>query len=470
MSGVLRIDPDGPDQPIPRTRRGFVMGLVVAAITGIVVSVFGLIVPGGSDASALQPGTMVLESDSGARYLYVDKQLRPVLNATSAKLVAGGQMTIRTAVANSLQGITRGAPFGIVGAPDDVPAAGMLSRDAWSACAATTRQGSGGPVNQLVLDIGQSAPMTGLTAGEGVLVSDDGSTYLLWNGRRLRLDTAHGVVQALGYGTARQVPVTDGFLNAVPAGPDLTPPALPGLGDSGPDLAGKATRIGQLFDDTVDRHYVLAQQGLVPLTDMQFALLRGDPDIQQQAYGGTTITTPAIGPDDLARHTAPAGTDGVAAVGATLPPAAPRITAVGDQQAVCVALRPGTAAVSASVGVADTADVIANAGPPGQGQGITPSCAGADLIATVPGRGVLVAATAAGGGPAATNYLVTDNGVRYPIPSSDALNKLGYSGPVAVTLPAPVIGLLPSGPSLDPAQLTNGGIVTPHAAPGDCTV
>jgi type VII secretion protein EccB len=470
MSGVLRIDPDGPDQPVPRTRRGIITGLVLAAVVGIVVAVFGLIVPAGSAGSTPQAGTLVLDSDTGARYLYVDKQLRPVLNAASARLVAGGQMTVQTASTNSLRGITRGAPFGIVGAPDDVPPVGMLSGDAWSACATTIHQGSGVPAHRLVLDVGQSTPMTGLTAGEGVVVSGGDSTYLLWDGRRLRLDTGHGVVQALGYGTVRQVPVTDPFLNAVPAGPDLSPPELAGLGESGPDLAGRPSRVGQLFNDAAGRHYVLAQQGLVPLTNTQFALLSGDPDIQQQAYGGNTITTPAIGPNDLAHHMAPAGTGGIAAAAARLPAAPPRIVTVDDQRAVCVSLRPGAAAVSASVGVADTADVTAHTGPPGQGQGITPSCDGADLVAAAPGRGVLVAATAAGGGPGTTNYIVTDSGVRYPIPSSDALQKLGYSSSAAVALPAPIIGLLPSGPSLDPARLTNGGIVTPHVPPGGCAV
>jgi hypothetical protein len=67
-----------------------------------------------------------------------------------------------------------------------------------------------------------------------------------------------------------------------------------------------------------------------------------------------------------------------------------------------------------------------------------------------------------------TPYLVTDNGVKYPIPSAGVVTQLGYRLSAAVSLPTTVLGLLPTGPSLDPRELAHGGIVAPAGSAPPC--
>jgi type VII secretion protein EccB len=467
-SGLLRVDIDGPEQPVPRTTKGTMGGLVLAAVIGVVIALFGIIVPAGSDTSWAQPGALVIDSGTGARYLFVNGTLRPALNVTSARLVAGDKMSVKVVSSDNLHDVRLGPPFGIVDAPDAVPGSGALATGPWSACAANTRRGVGEVSRTSVLTVGTTVPMAGLTVAQGILVAGpDGTDYLLWDGRRLRMVTGRGVQQALGYGAMTPVPVTAPFLDAVPAGPDLVPPAIDGMGTAGPDLGGPPTRIGQLFADAAGKHYVLTAQGLAALSGTQFALLRGDPRTQQQAYGGAAVTAPMVGPDDLARHTAPPGGP-VAVAAAALPPAPPHDVDVRDGQAVCITLRPGTGLVSDGIGVATVDSVTAGAAPPSQGPGIEPSCQQVDLVAVRPGSGALVAAAPAGGGTGSTPYLVGDDGVKFPIASAAVLTQLGYSAGSQITLPATVLGLLPTGPSLDPAELADGGLITPPPRRTNC--
>ncbi|WP_333769023.1 type VII secretion protein EccB [Streptomyces sp. IBSBF 2435] len=467
-SAVLRVDLDGAAQPVARTSKGTLGGLMIAVLAGVIVALYGLVVPGGGDRSWEKPGTLVVDSGTGARYLYIADALHPVLNVTSARLFAGSRLTVKSVGTSALRGVTRGAPFGIADAPDALPPAGDLSRNAWSACVATRSAESSG-VPQLVLGVGQGVRGRALTGGQAIVVSaPDGTGYLLWDGRRLRIDAAEGVTRALGYTGAAPVPVTSGFLDAVPAGPDLAPPDLAGLGDAGPELAGQPTRVGQLFTDQTGRHYVLTRKGLAPLTATVFVLLRGEPGIQRHAYEGGAVTVPTLGPDDFARNAAPKSTAAsLAALGTTFPTTPPHAVTVGETQAVCANLRPSTGAVSSGIGVADSATVRAAAAPPGQGRGITPSCDGADLVAVKGGSGALVAVSPAGGGSGSTEYLVTDNGVKYSIPAG-AAGRAGYTGSDAVTLPATVVALLPTGPSLDLSASAGGGVREPVTTTVSC--
>jgi type VII secretion protein EccB len=374
-------------------------------------------------------------------------------------------MAIRTVSDADVHGVPVGAPFGILGAPDAVPTAAGLAPGAWSGCALTPGNGAN-PAT--VLDVGKPVPVNGLTADQGVLVTGpDRTGYLLWGGRRLRVVAGHGVTQALGYAAVASMPVTAAFLDAVPQGPDLVAPAVDGTGGAGPTLAGRPRRIGQLFADSAGRHYVLTSTGLVPLGATVFALLSGEPATQLGAYGGAAVTTPVLGPADLAAHTAPAEGP-LSAIAAALPTAPPRAVTIHRDDAVCVTLRPGAGAVSDGIGTTTMDSVLANATPPGGGTGVEPSCTPVDLVAVPPGTGALVSAAPAGGGTGRTDYLVTDSGVRYPVPAPSVLILLGYSATSQVTLPATVLALLPTGPSLDPAKLVNGGVVVPPRSPPGC--
>jgi len=458
-SGMLRAEPDAPDTPHGRTTRGALIGLALGLAVCAGVGVYGLVEPGGS-TSWEKPGALVVVNETGARFLYLGGALHPVFNGTSARLLAGTQMTIQDVSQASLNGVARGEPVGIVGAPDGLPPATSLSRGTWLACGVTEASSSGGTMPQLDVGIGLANQGAQLTATQGALVSTpDGTTYLLWDGQRLKVDTADDALQALGFEQDRPTPVTGSFLNALPAGPDLAAPAIAGPGTAGPTLAGAPSKVGQLFSGPNGDHYVLTESGLMPLTATQLDLLRGDPDIQQKAYGGSMVTMAQIGPEDLAANTAP----GVASV--VLPASPPTLVTPGQGQGVCADVHPAGASPVTSVSIVEAAAVAGLV--PAPQPGVVPTCTEADQIAVRPGGGALVRALS-GGGNGTTDYLVTDQGVKYPIPSATVVGSLGYASVTPTAVPDGLLDFLPTGPSLDPSLLTDGGVVDPSAPEAPC--
>ncbi|WP_329569248.1 type VII secretion protein EccB [Kitasatospora sp. NBC_01266] len=462
-SGMLRAEPDTPDTPTGRTTRGAMTGLLLGVLIALVVTVYGLMKPGGS-VGWQKPGALVMVKESGARYLYAGGQLHPVLNEASAKLLAGDQMSLQQVSEASLSGARRGAPVGLVGAPDALPTADELVRGAWLACGVqqpAVAPATGGKP-QLALSIAPVDQGTALTADQGTLVAaPDGNSYLLWQGRRLRVDRQNDALQALGYPTAAAFPVTAALLDTLPVGPDLAAPDIPGRGTPGPTLAARPTRLGQLFTDPSGGHYVLMSAGLTPLTTLQYDLLRGDPRTQSQAYAGAAGDPAPIGPDDLAAHTAPGP-----GLPTGLPSTPPALVNPGPAQAVCADLLPGTGGNPVTTVTVLSAAALGGLAPDAE-PGVAPGCAPADLVAVRPGAGALVRALS-GAGTGTSEYLVAENGVKYPLPSAAAVKQLGYTGAPAQPVPQALLALLPSGPGLDPAALTGGGVVGPAAAASPC--
>jgi hypothetical protein len=87
--------------------------------------------------------------------------------------------------------------------------------------------------------------------------------------------------------------------------------------------------------------------------------------------------------------------------------------------------------------------------PPAVGTpGVTASAQGAALISVAPGDGALIRPQVAPGTGGSSLFLVTDTGVKYPLPAAEAA-ALGYRASEAAALPAALLGLLPTGPALD---------------------
>lgn len=462
-SGMLRVEPDAPDAPLARTRRGLIGGAVLAGLIAIGVALYGVVKPGGA-TSWRTPGTLVLVDDSTSRYLYAGGALHPVLNQASAKLLAGSRMKVTSVTAASLGGTPHGAPVGIVGAPDSVPDAASLDKSAWLACAGRDTNAYGAHREVLSLAIGAEESGRALGDGDGTLVrSPSGGVQLLWHGMRHRLDTDHGAHAALGWANAAPLKVKDAFLNTLTAGTDVAPPPIEGQGDAGPALAGAPTRIGQLFAGPGgQQHYVLRKDGLVALTPMLFDLLRGDPRTQDKAYGGGAVEVRSIGPADLSAHQASAEVENQLAAG--LPATAPHLITATDKQNVCVKVTPGGDSPSTAVVVTDAADVPA--GTPGTQPGIRAGCQPADRVWVRPGRGVLARALSSAGS-GASDYLVTDAAVAYPL-TPQATKQLGYDKAQPATVPGQLLQLLPTGPSLDPAPIARGGVVEAPAKASVC--
>lgn len=67
---MLLADPDAPESPLGRTTRGVLVGVVITALVAAGSLVYGLMSPGGNGAWRAS-GTLVVNRETGARYVYV---------------------------------------------------------------------------------------------------------------------------------------------------------------------------------------------------------------------------------------------------------------------------------------------------------------------------------------------------------------------------------------------------------------
>jgi len=403
----------------PPGRRAGVMllaGALVAALGLAGFAVWGLLQPGGS--TRWRSGqAVIVEKESGAKFVYLDGVLHPVANYASALLILGSAKPATISVARrSLAGVARGAPLGIPGAPDALPRRRDLVGGPWSVC--------GVGVRSVVL--AGSAPRGGSALrSDALLVSTpDGAVHLLWNGRRALVREPSTVLGMLVWGAPR--PVAAALVNALPVAADIARVPVAGRGQPFPPLAG--ARIGQVFLVDGRQHAVALAGGLAPVTPFQAALLIGDPATVDRVRQTAPTPLPPGEYAALPKTTFPGSWDG-------LPVEVPRLATPDPAATVCTVAGGG---------------LVVGSAPP-RGAAISVASVGlADEVSLPPGRGAVVLSRAAPDATDGVLYLVTDLGVRYQVPSPDVLAMLGYAGATPVPLPAEIVALLPTGPGLYP--------------------
>jgi type VII secretion protein EccB len=445
ISALVHGEQDAPETPLRRTTISSFGGLVLGGLGVAGFLVWGLISPGGK-AGALPSGELIVAKQTGTSYIYAQRELRPVLNWSSALLLLGGKAQPQFVSAASLAGIPEGQPVGIAGAPDALPAASVVNKGDWLACAGPQGTGSAAGHPLASLAIGVQTATTPVPAGSAVIVaSPAGLRYLLWQGHRLRMD-APWIQDALGLGGVPAIQVSPTWLNAVPAGPDLRPLGVQGIGGAGPTLGGLATRVGQVLVvhnmGSPSGFYLAEAGGVAPITVTQVALAITDP-ATAAAYRGTSAAEVPVSPAAIAA--APAARQPLAD-GAGAPPRPPTGFQPGGPGAPCIEYPgPGSPRLARLVFAVPPA-----AAPPALGTpGVSASPQTADLIKVVPDGGALVRPQSAPGTSGNSMFLVTDAGVKFPVPSASAATALGYRAGQAAALPAALVGLLPTGPALD---------------------
>ncbi|MGC4879760.1 type VII secretion protein EccB [Micromonospora sp. DT43] len=441
-SAVMQGRPDPHEPPNYRPVLGMVIGILLAIVVAGGFGIYGIFRPGG-DSSWRQAGVVIAVKETGARYLLLEGQLRPVLNYATARLVLGSSTPARLVQVsrNSLKGVPVGAPIGIPGAPDAVPVAERLHSGAWTVCAQPPEP-SGAAATTLLL--GDLTTPVALTDREGFLVvTADRQRYLVWQGRRYRLDERAAV--ALGYAAVEPVFVTPAWLNPVPAGRDLASPEVGGRGSAGPSIGGRASVIGQVYEvrnpaSDVPEMFLSRSDGFVRLSRTAAALVLADPAIRK-AYTGGVIAPIPVRPDELAGATVTGSAEFVDGY----PPEPPKPVS-GPSTLPCVGFRPSKETVTVSLTRVATS-AVRDALPVPR----TAVAAGGtvDRVLIAAGTGVLARNPYAPGGGGAL-YLVSEYGVKFPLPPSGAA-ALGYAGAAPVDVPAELLELLPTGPVLDPA-------------------
>src|SRR5262249_39604010 len=105
---LLRDDSDTVEAPLRRLSGGAAASVMVALLAAAVVGLFGLFSPGGS-TSWQDSGSLILEKETGTRYVYLNGVLHPVINYASARLVLRGGAGVVQVSQSSLAGTPHGA-------------------------------------------------------------------------------------------------------------------------------------------------------------------------------------------------------------------------------------------------------------------------------------------------------------------------------------------------------------------------
>jgi type VII secretion protein EccB len=440
VSALLVAEPETTELPMRRFGAAVFGSVVVAIALFAGFGIYGLLHPGGQRPVQ---NAIIVERETGAKYLYLQGYLHPILNWTSALLILNApQPAVRTMSRGSLRDVPRGAPVGIADAPDTLPVSSALVGPPWTVCSAPRAPTSVTLATQVFVGH-EPAGGVALGAGQGLLVSvgaPSGPRFLLTGGHRLRVRD-NGVLAALGWAGVTPVAVGEAFLNAIPPGPDLAPLVLPGAGTpTGLQVGGAIARVGQLFR-SADQQYIMVDKGLAPVGEVTGLLL------QATGVPVTAVSAPDVGRLLVNTAVEPPG----------FPARRPELRAADSQAAMACAVYRGGGGGDDPVNVETfrevTGDVTgsgtAAAGGPGA-DGVTT----ADRVVLEGGHGALVStATPAGATAPGTVYLVLDQGLKYPLPQKDTDKvraALGYQGVPPVPVPASILALVPTGVALDP--------------------
>ncbi|WP_422742842.1 type VII secretion protein EccB [Mycobacterium sp. WMMD1722] len=444
-SGVALHDTRMLVDPLRTQSRAVLVGALVL-VTGLAgCFVFSLIRPAGSAGS----DPILADRDTAALYVKVGEQLHPVLNLTSARLIAGRPDNPTTVKTAELDQFPRGNLVGIPGAPERMVQ--NTIRDAeWTVCDAVS--GSAPGVTVLAGPIGGGGERAGTLAEDrAVLVANEAGTWLLWDGRRSAVDPANRpVTDALGIPavgvTAR--PIATGLFNAIPEAPPLVAPPVPNAGQPPQFPLPVPAPVGAVvtaFDaDNTIRYYAVLPDGLQPVPSVLAAILRNT-----NSYG--LAQPPRLAADDVARlpvsgvldvEAYPADRISVVDAGAD-PVTCARWAKPIDAEQSSMTLLSGAALPLP--GEVRTLDLV------GAGDGVT-----ADRVALAPGSGYYVQTVGQepGSPTAGSLFWVSDTGVRFGIeqadpaaPGGDTASALGLSDP-ALPIPWSVLAQFAAGPTL----------------------
>lgn len=229
-SGIALHDTRMLVDPLRTQSRAVLMGVLIL-ITGLAgCFVFSLIRSNGQAGN----NAVLADWDTAALYVRIGDQLHPVLNLTSARLIAGKPVNPTTVKSSELDRFPRGNLIGIPGAPERMVQ--NTSRDAnWTVCDTVSEAAQGShAVHSTGVTVIAGTPDSGgtraaaIAPADAVLVEFTGdkgtSTWLLWNGKRSQVDLAnHAITNALGLGADVPAPrpIAAGLFNAIPEAPSL---------------------------------------------------------------------------------------------------------------------------------------------------------------------------------------------------------------------------------------------------------
>ncbi|MFI1988185.1 type VII secretion protein EccB [Actinoplanes sp. NPDC020271] len=427
ISAFVMRETDPAQSPLRRGIGALFGGLMVAILIGAGFGVYGILTKVGGDQWQSE-GSVVVERESGASFVYSAGRLSPALNFTSAKLAAGRpNPTVYRIAAKALAKVPRGVTIGIPNAPASLPEAGQQVGLPWAMCLVP------GENPAATLLVGQSGPAGADLAERGLLVSDSNTNIqLVWHGFKHKIQDAQTTLPGL-YGAVDPTVVSTAWLNALPAGGDIAAIRVQNRGAA-------SKRVPSLTNGTVlavtvgvdaTQFYLVLDDGILPITALQKAVLNASFPAEPKNVPVAVVTGgagPVLKPETGNADAQP-------------PASPPTLATVAAGTTACAVTRSAAKAPSIIVGgpVGALLSAVPTIGSSG-GRAL------ADAVGVPAGRFALVRV------PGSAGYqLVTDLGLRHPVPDADALGRLGYSADSATEIPTALVSSIPAGVTLDPA-------------------
>lgn len=429
MSSALILgDPSMAVNPMKRAVLGLFVGLMIAVLALVAFGVYGWIVPGGK-TSWRKPGAIIVEKESGTRYVFVGGKLHPTLNMASAMIINGSSARVELVSRNSLKGVPHGVPVGIPGAPQVLPAQNTdVVGGPWLVCLGGSLSPRAG--QELGINFDPKAPVAPLSPERFMLVADGEAQYLIWRDQKHRI-TDDRVPVGLGVTNAVGVPAPKKWLNGLPAGPELGIPTIPGEGERRGSIGGRPVDVGQLFTQRTagdEQLFVLREDGLAPINRTMFQLLQAGSGVQPIGLDAAAVAATDRSED---RSLSDPFADLSAARWES-----------GQGRVLCQRQAPvSKEAVSSSVVLT---------GP--ENSGLRPD--GTGTVALRPGSGIVIYPVPF---PRLNRtpepHLVADLGLRYALPDREASAALKLVDSQFVPFPRDLLDLIPTGPALTRAAI-----------------
>jgi type VII secretion protein EccB len=478
----------GSDEGAPRPVRTFATSIILSAIAVAAVAVLGVFKP--SAPSGWQAG-LAVDSSSGAAYIDQNNQLHAIYNITSARLLLGGKFQKFDVPDSTLNGsgIPVGSPVGILGAPEDVPAAGNMNLRQWSLCQnekdSNDETVAGGdtylevgywptvastPQGQWTTDSG-TAMIVHDTANDVYLIDGD-YKYPLGNDQTSE-NTVQDLLSAVGQnnpfvnGNETGFWVSDAWLSAFATGSMITYPKLDGLGS--PAGANQPGDIGEYSPASAGGGgFVQTQNGIVKLGTFAYDLYTSNPSLKYnnvKAFPAGTLTQSAVNAANSAGTPTASQVFESGTYGSNWPFVAPALegtdTSSPGNANVCVGYN-GASDGGAAVLTTWLSGQLPYGAPSSQfGLSQPGSTTYANVVMVKPGYGLIAQGSNGGSTGSGSEYLIEDSGYRYALLSDNttssgstttvsARDQLGYANVAVETVPAGFLDLIQSGTDLDP--------------------
>lgn len=397
-------------------------------------------------ATTVGQSPIVGNRDTGALYAQFEGRLHPVLNLTSARLVAGSNAAPSWIRGSEIDKHPTGPMIGIPGIPDDLTVSpNPLS--AWTVC--DTASGHEPTVTTIAGELPAAGRAQPMQESEAILTTHDNVTSLIWNGHRTPVnlaDRAVAVTLGLDPGTTRPVPISSALYDAMPATEPLVVPMIPGAASPSRWLPGAPVGRVLVTEDAAgdpSGFYVLLSEGVQRVPAIVADLIQA---------AGRTVTPP--------QRVSPATIVGIPEVHLLdvdfyptgglrfLDTAANPVTCVGwkklstDRQAT-VTFLTGRGLPTPQDLDTHIVTLVRDSRDTGSGE--------AQQVLVLPGAATLAVSTS--GAPAADTrevlFWVSPQGVRYGIEQdADTLQALGVDPRQAVQAPWPMLRTFAAGPAI----------------------